>query len=193
MFPAAKPTLVLVTHPHPLDGEVPGCWGSPTCSDEDVWVPQQGGERRPLLALSGKQELEEATWPPQCPPGPAAHLWLHPGWLEHKELNSYGRKKNRRGPKHLLTRMLSPRSPRSQAGVPGDSLTHLHPTAPGQPRLGMELSSPQTRTAHSQRGGPLRGRQSGAGPGPRTADHPLDQNHLLCASPSMHAQSLSCV
>ena len=57
MFPAAKPTLVLTTHPHPLDGEVPGCWGSPTCSDEDVWVPQQGGERRPLLALLGKREL----------------------------------------------------------------------------------------------------------------------------------------
>ena len=85
MFPAAKPTLVLATHPHPLDREVPGCWGSPTCSDEDVWVPQQGGERCPLLALLGKQELEEAMRPPQCPPGPAAHLWLHPGRLEHKE------------------------------------------------------------------------------------------------------------
>ena len=193
MFPAAKPTLVLATHPHPLDRAVPGCWGSPTCSDEDVWVPQQGGERCPLLALLGKQELEEAMRPPQCPPGPAAHLWLHPGRLEHKELNSYGRKKKRCDPEQLPTRMLSLRAPRSRPGVPGDSLTHLHPRAPGQPRPGTELSSPQTRIAHSQRGGPLRERQSGAGTRPRTADHPLDQNHLLCAPLAMRAQLLSCV
>ena len=173
-FQQQNPTLILATRPHLLGREEPGCWGSPTCSDEDVRVPQQGGERRPLLALSGKQGLEEAARPPQRPPGPAAHLWLHPGRLEHKELNGYGRKKKRRGPKHLPTRMLSPRSPRSRPGVPGDSLTHLHPRAPGQPRPGTELSSPQTHTAHSQRGGPLRGRRSGAGtrPGLPTTPRP---------------------
>ena len=83
--------------------------------------------------------------------------------------------------------MLSPRSPRSQPGVPGDSLTHLHPRAPEQPRPGTELSSPQTHTAHSQRGVPLRGRRSGAGTRPGLPTTPRPEPSSLCFS--MRAQS----
>ena len=101
-FQQQNPILILATRPHLLGREEPGCWGSPTCSDEDVRVPQQGGERRPLLALSGKQGLEGVrrgraaasapTWPccsPLAAPGTAGAQRAE--WLREEKEEAWPR------------------------------------------------------------------------------------------------------
>ena len=125
----------------------------------------------PFWLCQGKQGLEEATRPPQHPPCPAAHLRLHPGRLEHEQLNGYRRKKEEVWPQAPAPRDARLRAP--EVTAKGSTGTHLHPRAPGQPAPGTELSSPQTRTAHSQRGGPLQRRERRASAGPGTDDHPL--------------------
>lgn len=80
----------------------------------------------PFWLCQGQQGLEEATQPPQPPPCPAAHLWLHPGWLEHEELNSYRRKKEEVWPPAPAHRGAKLRAPKVTAK--GSTWTHSPPS-----------------------------------------------------------------
>lgn len=185
--PAATRTLALATRPTLtcLWAERTRGWASPTCSDEDVGVPQQGGQRRPLLALSRKQGLDAAAWPVQRPPRPAAYLWLHTGRLEHEELNGYNERKTK--------------------GVAPNPSQY---TCPGQGR-GPQVDSPpskSTRAASTRngaafptnsystlpKGGPTARRRKRTMPGPRASAQPTAPGYpfvsyvpLFCSKSSL--------